>query len=286
MSLAAQSTTTESRTADSVRPPVAPARRRLRVNWARPAVWLPLVVMLVILGALWQWGARAMPYLLPPLPSVGSSLTAHFSYYADNAGITLGESMAGLGMAFVAGFVLAVAMSEVPVIRRAVMPIAIVLNVTPMVAVAPAMVVAFGFGATPKLIITALMCFFPILINTAVGLRSVPPPVLQVYQTVRASRLEMLLHLRVPSALPYLFAALRIVTPLSVIGAVVAEMAASGSVGGLGTIISTASTMNQLAVVYAAIFVLAVMGVALMLIITAVERRALHWHESAAASNR
>ena len=252
----------------------------IRLGWFRPALWLPLVVVLAIGGGLWQWGAHAMPYLLPPLSSVFSSLSGHLWYYAHNAGITLGEAMAGLGMAFVVAFLLAVLMSEVPAVRRGVLPLAVVLNVTPLVAIAPALVVAFGFGPAPKLIITALICFFPILINTAVGLRSLPAPVLQVYQTMKASRLELLVHLRIPNALPYLFAALRIVTPLSIIGAVVAELSASGSVGGLGSVISLASSMNQLAVVYAAIFVLAVMGVLLMLVITVIERRALRWHGS------
>jgi NitT/TauT family transport system permease protein len=255
---------------------------RSRLTWLRPAIWLPLVVMLALLGGLWQWGTARMPYLLPPLSAVGDTLTRNPGYYLRNAGITLEESLLGLAMSFVAAFLLAVVMSEAPLVRRAVMPIAVVLNVTPLVAIAPALVVAFGFGSAPKLIITALICFFPILINTAVGLRSVPQPVLQVYKTMNASRLETLVYLRVPNALPYLFAALRIVTPLSVIGAVVAELSASGSTGGLGTVISNASSMNQLAVVYAAICVLAVMGSALMLVITAIERRALHWHESLA----
>ncbi len=252
----------------------------IRLRWLRPALWLPLLVVLAILAGLWEWGAHALPYLLPPLSSVFASLFGHFSYYLDNAGTTLFEALAGLAMAFAVAFALAVLMSEVPAVRRGVLPLAVVLNVTPLVAIAPALVVAFGFGPAPKLIITALICFFPILINTSVGLRSVPVPVLQVYQTMKASRLELLVHLRIPNALPYLFAALRIVTPLSVIGAVVAELSASGSVGGLGSVISLASSMNQLAVVYAAIFVLAVMGVLLMLVITVVERRALRWNES------
>jgi NitT/TauT family transport system permease protein len=253
---------------------------RSRVGWVRPTIWLPLLVMLAILGAAWQWGAKTMPYLLPPLPAIGDSLSANLTYYVKNAGITLGEAVIGLAMSFVVAFILAILISEVAVIRRAVMPIAVVLNVTPLVAIAPALVVAFGFGPAPKLIITALICFFPILINTALGLRSVPQQVVQVYQTMNASRLEMLVHLRVPNALPYVFAALRIVSPLSIIGAVVAELSASGSAGGLGTVIGTASSMNQLAVVYAAIFVLAAMGVLLLLVITLAERRALRWHES------
>jgi NitT/TauT family transport system permease protein len=255
---------------------------RSRLAWIRPAMWLPLAVMLALLAGLWQWGAVRLPYLLPPLGAVGDTLSRNPGYYLRNAGITLEESLIGLAMSFVAAFLLAVVISEAPLVRRAIMPVAVVLNVTPLVAIAPALVVAFGFGPAPKLIITALICFFPILINTAVGLRSVPQPVLQVYRTMNASRLETLVYLRVPNALPYLFAALRIVSPLSVIGAVVAELSASGSSGGLGTVISNASSMNQLAVVYAAIGVLAVMGSALMLVITVVERRALHWHESSA----
>ncbi len=237
--------------------------------------------MLAVLAVLWQIGAVTMPYLLPPLPAVGETLATQLPYYLQNAGITLVESLVGLGIGFVAAFVLAVLTSELPIVRRAVMPIAIVLNVTPLVAIAPALVVAFGFGPLPKLVITALICFFPILINTATGLRSVPQPVLQVYRTIDASRIEMLVHLRIPNALPFVFAALRIVFPLSIIGAVVAELSASGSTGGLGTVISTASSMNQLDVVYAAIAILAVMGVALLGVISLVERRVLRWHRTA-----
>ncbi|MHA7987426.1 ABC transporter permease [Rathayibacter sp. CAU 1779] len=267
------------RTADLTPASATSRSARMRVPaMLRPAVWLPLAVMLVVLAALWQWGAATMPYLLPPLTDVGRSLVTDLPSYLMNALITLGEAVAGLAIGFVAAFVVAVLISELPIARRAVMPIAVVLNVTPLVAIAPALVVAFGFGPLPKLIITALICFFPILINTAAGLRSVPLAVLQVYKTMDASRLELLLHLRIPNALPFVFAALRIVFPLSIIGAVVAELSASGSTGGLGTLISTASTMNQLAVVYAAIFILAVMGVLLLGAITLVEKRVLRWH--------
>ncbi|MFE2432038.1 ABC transporter permease [Streptomyces sp. NPDC059373] len=280
-------TVAEERTtmATEAEPPVQPSRfslrhPRSRIAWIRPSVWLPLAVMLAALAGFWQWGAKALPYLLPPLPAISSSLAANLGYYVDNALVTLGEAGAGLAMGFVAAFVLAVLTSELPLVRRAVMPIAVVLNVTPLVAIAPALVVAFGFGPLPKLIITGLICFFPILINTAAGLRSVPQQVLQVYRTMDAGRVELLWHVRIPTALPFLFAALRIVFPLSIIGAVVAEMSASGSTGGLGTAISVASSMNQLPVVYASIFVLALLGVLLLLVVTLVERRALHWHDS------
>jgi NitT/TauT family transport system permease protein len=249
-------------------------------QWWRPAFWLPLPALLVILSLAWQWGARRWPFLLPSLSSVGRSLAGNATYYLTNAGITLGEAAAGLAIGLAVAFALAVLASEIPVARRAIMPVAVVLNVTPLVAIAPALVVAFGFGPAPKIVITALICFFPILINTATGLRSVARPVLQVYQSIDASRLEVLWYLRIPSALPFIFAALRIVFPLSVIGAVVAELSAAGSAGGLGTVISTASSANSLPVVYAAIFALAAMGAGLLLLVTVVERVALRWHDA------
>ena len=142
------------------------------------------------------------------------------------------------------------------------------------------LVVALGFGMGPKVVLTALVCFFPILINVATGLRAVPSPVLQVYRTVAASRLEVLRHLRVPASLPYVFASLRIVFPLSMIGAVVAELSAAGSADGLGSVIQVASSQNRLATVWAAIFVLAALGSLLFWLVTLAERRVLHWHES------
>jgi NitT/TauT family transport system permease protein len=242
-----------------------------------PRHWLPVVVLVVLLGLLWTWGTHRWPYLLPPLGQVWTQLHTHAGYFASNAWATLSEALLGLLVGFVAAFVLAVLVSEVPLARRAIMPVAVVLNVTPLVAIAPALVVAFGFGIGPKVIVTALICFFPILINTAAGLRTVPREVLQVYRTVHASRLEILRHLRVPSALPYVFAALQIVFPLSIVGAVVAEISAAGAAKGLGTVIQQASSMSQLAVEWAAIAVLALLGAVLLGVITLIRRWALRW---------
>ncbi|WP_202876837.1 ABC transporter permease [Microbacterium sp. RG1] len=263
-----------------------PVRRSIKRAWYRPAVWAPLTLMIVALALLWWWGSAEMPFLLPPLGDVVTAIVSNPMFYVTNAWVTLQESLIGLAIAFVASFILAIAVSEVPVLRRAIMPIAVVLNVTPLVAIAPALVVAFGFGPEPKLVVTALICFFPILINVSIGLRSVPAPVMQFYETIRASRLEMLWFVRIPSSLPFLFAALKIVFPLSVVGAVVAEMFAPGAAEGLGTAIKLASANNKLAVVYASIFVLALMGSALLAVVTAAERRALHWHESHAPGRK
>ena len=267
---------------DEAELPVLPVKpeKSTRLAFLKPTFWGPVAILLVALAIIWIVVAKDSPYLLPPLNTVFEALGSNPVFYLENAWATLRVAIVGLLIGFVVAYILAILVSELPVMRRAIMPVAVVLNVTPLVAIAPALVVAFGFGPEPKLIVTALICFFPILIGVSTGLRSVPQAVLQVFTTLHASRLETLWHVRMPMALPYLFNALRIVFPLSIIGAVVAELAAPGAAEGLGTVISVASSNNRLAVVYAAIACLALMGSVLLLIITAIENRALHWHDS------
>jgi NitT/TauT family transport system permease protein len=260
----------------------APARRRRDRPRGplHPATWAPTAVVVLLLGVGWSAVAAEHPYILPRLADVGSTLADRPEVFLANAWSTL--SIAMIGVAYGAGiaFVLALIMSEVPVVRRALMPLAAVLNVTPVVALAPGLVVAFGFGLTPKIIVTAIITFFPVLINVATGLRAVPEPVLHVFRTLHASRLEVLWRLRIPYGLPYTLAALRVVMPLSIVGAVVAEFVAAGSTGGLGTMIRTSASAAQLDSVYAAIACLATMGMLMLALVTAVERRVLFWHES------
>nr|WP_026127924.1 ABC transporter permease [Nocardiopsis lucentensis] len=265
-----------------------PSRRRRRrgrggrspLSALSPRVWLPTVIAVALVGAAWSWVASGNPYILPELGEVGRTLVSDPTLFVENAWSTL--QIALLGVAWGAGtaFVLALLMSEIPVLRRAVMPLAVVLNVTPVVALAPALVVAFGFGMTPKVVVTAIVTFFPVLINVTTGLRSVSGPVLHVFRTLHASRMEVLLKLRLPTSLPYALAALRVVLPLSIVGAVVAEFVAAGSSSGLGTMIRNAAANAQLPHVYAAVACLATMGVLMLALTTLLERRLLFWHES------
>lgn len=251
-----------------------------RASVLRPAVWLPTLVAVVLVGVGWQVVAAGNPYVLPDLRDVGTALVGDPLLFLQNAWTTLQIALLGLAYGFVAAFVLAVLVSESALLRRAIMPLASVLNVTPVVALAPGLVVAFGFGMTPKVIVTAIITFFPVLANVSTGLRSVPMPVLDVFRTLRASRLEVLTRLRVPSAMPYTLAALRVTLPLSVVGAVVAEFVAAGSSSGLGTLIKTSAANSQLPQMYAAVTCLALLGVLMLGVIAVLERRLLFWHES------
>jgi NitT/TauT family transport system permease protein len=236
---------------------------------------LPSIVAVAVLVLLWQIYAVHHPYVLPRLGKVGSRLHDQPRLYLRNAGTTLEEAVVGGAIGMGVAFALAVLMFYVRVVERAIMPLAVVLNVTPLIAIAPALVIAFGFGLTPKFVIAAVLVFFPFLVNVLAGLRDVDPQVLDVARTLDATRTEVLWRIRLPSSLPYLFAAGRICLPLSLVGAVVAEFVAAGEAKGLGTLVVTAASLGNLGTVYAAVAVLAVLGVALFSAVIVTERAVL-----------
>lgn len=258
-------------------PPTAPGTRgRLRIALIAPA--LAPSVALVVLAGCWQLVALHNHYLLPTLPAIAAQLAGRPGFFARNALVTLQEMAVGLGCSFTIAFLLAVAMVHLRVLERAVMPLAVILNVTPVVSLGPGLVIAFGFGMAPRYLLTGIIVFFPLLVNVLVGLRSVDPGALEVLHTLRASRWEVLWRLRVPSSLPFLFTAARVCVPLSIVGAVVAEFSAAGTARGLGSVIETAAAASDLPAIYAAIAVLGALGVGATLVTVALERRLLAWH--------
>lgn len=262
----------------AVSPPGRPPWIRRAARLAGRAV--PAFVLFGLLVLTWQLVALHNPFLIPRVGGIWAQLTSSPGEFFDAAGVTLEECFVGLGASFVIAFSLAVAMSHAPVVERAVMPLAVILNVTPVVALAPGLVIAFGFGLTPRFLVTGVIVFFPLLVNSLIGLRSVDPEALQYFQSVYASRREILWHLRIPSSLPFLFAAARIAFPLAIIGAVVSEFstAGPGNDNGLGSLIELAISSNELSLMYAAIACLSVLGLAFTLIVIAIERRILVWH--------
>jgi len=260
------------------------ARRALIARWSRFGV--PPVVVLVCLGAIWEVLADHNKQTIPTLGAVGSSLVDGPHFYLANAAWTLEEMVVGLGVSFVVAFSLAVLMTYVKVVERAVMPLAVVLNVTPVVSFAPGLVIVFGFSLLPRFIVTAVIVFFPFLVNSLVGLKSVDLEALEFFETLNASRREILWHLRLPSSLPFLFTAARIGVPLSLVGAVVAEFTTTGSVGGLGNQILIADQQLDLPVVYASVFCLAVIGIVTTGIVIIAERRLLRWHSAYKVDDR
>jgi NitT/TauT family transport system permease protein len=192
------------------------------------------------------------------------------------------HSLAGFSLGTAVAISGATLMAQSRFLERSLFPLAVLVKVIPIVAVAPLFVIWFGFGSPPIVTTAALITFFPVLVNTLTGLKSVNPGALDFFRSVDASSKEIFLKLRAPSSLPYLFAAFRIAIPLSVIGAVVGEL--FGGDIGLGSVIFVAHHNLDTPTTFSAILVLAVMGISLTILPSYIERRVLFWHDSFVAS--
>jgi NitT/TauT family transport system permease protein len=245
-------------------------------------VMLPPALALALLLLGWEaWvRLRDVPdYLLPAPSAIAAALEANPGRYLEGARVSLGHALGGLVLGSTAAFVLAVLMAHSRTLERAIYPIAILVKVTPVVAVAPLLIIWFGFGAAPKIVVAALITFFPMLVNAVTGLRSVDGAALDFFRALDAPSRRVLWKLRLPASLPYVMAALRISVPLSLIGAVVAEWM-SGD-GGMGQLILIDNGEFDTPGLFASIVVLAVLGVTLSGVVALAEHRLLHWHDSA-----
>src|SRR2546425_84090 len=187
------------------------------------AVALLAIVGIAIVLELWSRAFRVPAYLLPAPSAVAARMATDAGLLAREGGITLGEAAAGFVLGTGVAFTLATVMAWSRPFERTLFPLAILVKLTPIVAVAPLFTLWFGFGTAPKVAIAALITFFPMLVNSFVGLRSADLQEVAFLQTLGASGREIFRHLRVPSALPYLFSGARISLNLALIGAVIGE---------------------------------------------------------------
>ena len=231
----------------------------------------------------WQFGVVLFDikkYVLPRPSEILSTINGDKAFYFRMARTTMWEAFAGFAVAFVLAMVVATLMAHSRFIERAVLPLAVLVQVTPIIAYTPAIVIWQGYGFRSILVVTALVCFVPFLINGVTGMRSVDPNLIELARSVNASKREVFLRLRLQSALPNLFSAARIAVGLALIGAVLGEFFA-GSLSGLGYIIKVDQNRLQLHLqMWGAIYVLAFIGAAATFLITVAERFALHWHSS------
>ncbi|WP_117000084.1 ABC transporter permease [Desertimonas flava] len=243
----------------------------------------PLVGLVVFLGA-WQLVVEIFSieaYKLPAPWRILRHIASDPGFYARHSRTTLWEAFVGFMLAMLLAIPLATAMALSRFIDRAVMPIAVLIQVTPIIAYAPAVVLWVGTGFRSIIVITTVVCFVPFLVNLVSGLRSVDPLLLELAHSVDAGRSEVFWRLRVPSALPNLFAAARISVGLALIGAVLGEF--FGLVkGGLGFALKTAQSRGFRGIdqVWGCVFVLAFIGAVATFLLSVAERAALHWHAS------
>jgi ABC-type nitrate/sulfonate/bicarbonate transport system permease component len=233
-----------------------------------------IVVLLVLLG-LWEAYVqlRDVPaYLLPAPTQIAQALWDDRSTLASQALVTLKEMLLGFAAAVVVGFAAAVLLHLVPWLRGAVQPILIASQSVPVVAIAPILVIYLGFGLAPKVLIVALVCFFPITVNTLDGLERVDPEYRRVLRTLDATRWQVFRRVELPWSLPGLFSGSRIAASYSAVAAVFAEYA-----GGQSGLVDSMRDGFDTPLVGAAIVVLAAMSLALYGAVTLAERLALPW---------
>ncbi len=254
---------------------------RFRLLGTGLAYVVPPALILLVCALVWEVWTRSSDvpeYILPAPSTVLARLLSDPGLFAREGAVTLGEALLGFVVGAAVALIGATLMAHSRAVERGLYPLAILVKVTPVVAIAPLLVIWFGFGPTPKVVIAALITFFPVLVNGVTGFRSVDRGAADFLRSLRASRREVFLKLRVPSALPYLFAAFRVSIPLAVIGAVVGEWFSADR--GLGSMIIVAHSNLDMPTLFAAILVLSIIGIGLTAIVAAVERKVLFWHES------
>ena len=244
---------------------------------------LPLLVLVALIGA-WQVAATSgaiadalslEPFLVPSPAEIADALWENRSLLADNAWVTLQEIVLGFLCGLVAGIGLAVVIHLSSTLRLALYPLLIASQTIPIIVLAPILVVWFGYGMGPKLGIVALICFFPITVATAAGLRAVDDEAIKMMRSLDASRPQMLWRVEAPTALPYFFSGARLAAVFAPIGALFGEWA--GANNGLGHMILLDNGQLETARVFAAAFVLTAIALSLFALLALAERRVVRW---------
>jgi len=259
--------------------PQTPSRRRPE----RAVVLGLLVPLLALLLGLLAWEVlvrlRDTPSWFIPKPTeVARELVESRALIWGHTWTTLQEMLLGLLLAFVLGVLLAVAIASSRLVERAIYPALVASQAVPIIALAPILLIWFGYGMTPKVIVVVLTCFFPIVVSMVDGLRASDADALALLRSMGASRWQIMRIVRVPAALPALFSGTRIAAAWSVIGALVGEWVGASS--GLGYLMTRSASQFQTPRLYAAVFVAAALGITLFALVALAERVALPWRRA------
>jgi NitT/TauT family transport system permease protein len=262
--------------------PVAHAWRSRMGRWARAQAEhvYPLLVCLVGLIA-WEFASHAgyiPPYVLPSPVNVVRRFAELWQLLLKESLVTLQEILLGFGLSVLVGIFLAVALVSSRTFNRTVYSLLVASQVIPKVAIAPIFIVWFGFGLTPKVLIAFLVAFFPVTIDTVVGLRSVATEKLYVARAAGANAWQLFWLVRLPSALPSIFGGMKVSITLAVAGAIVGEFVAAES--GIGRLLLSANGNMDIPLLFAGVLALSIMGFLLFLVVEGFERMMLPWHVS------
>lgn len=242
--------------------------------------WHPLVLVAVLFAAWWFVTETNIveAYILPSPADTWAAGFGNASYLAQQTLVTTYETVIGFAIAIVLGELVAILMVYSEGLSRSLYPIILFAQVIPKIAIAPLFVVWLGFGAEPKILVAVLMAFFPVVISGMAGLRSVDPEILELTSTMGAGSIKTFLKVRLPASLPQLMSGLKVAATLAVTGAVVGEFV--GANEGLGYVILQANGNVDTAMLFAALFIMSMLGVILFAVIELAERLLIPWHSS------
>jgi NitT/TauT family transport system permease protein len=254
-------------------PRVPPALRVLRAL----RVWL---VLLVTLGC-WQLATKLFDiptYLLPAPSLVVDELVEKPELYLEALRVTAIESVSGFLIAALAGFLFGILIARSPLTEELLYPYLNLIRVTPIVAIAPLLTIWLGHCMAPNVVVAAMIAFFPVVVGTVLGLKSVDPDLISLMRILNAGELTELRKIRLPNSLPHLFSAFRVSAPMAVIGALVGEFVGGSS--GLGYLLVTAQGQLNTSAVFLLVLISGLLGIVVFNVVILVERRVVRWHPS------
>jgi NitT/TauT family transport system permease protein len=253
--------------------------RRMR---GRPELLLTPLSFVLLLGV-WELAVHRYAInsiLLPPPSKIWRALAEGVTsgLYLKHFLVTVGEAGMGFCIAALAGVVIGTLVTQFWLLERTVYPYLIALQSMPKIAIAPLIVIWFGYGATSKVVIAAMISFFPILVNVVVGLRNCDASKIDLVRSLSGSPWQIFWYVKLPNALPFMFAGFNIAIIFCILGAIVGEFV--GGEAGLGFLIVAANTTLDVAQVFAVLIVLATLGVTVFLAVQLVHRKVVFWAES------
>lgn len=240
---------------------------------------LPALTFVALVGAWWLativfgWPS----YLVPTPLEVADEIVNQRTLLAYSFTTTVTEALIGFGIAIAVAIPFAVAITYSRLLELTIYPTLVALNAIPKIAIAPLLVIWMGFGLGPKVVMVVLICFFPIVIATATGLKSTPAELLDLSRSLSASSVQEFARFRFPWALPYAFVGLKVAIMLAVIGAVVGEFV--GATEGLGYVIVASGQTANTTLAFAAIVLLSVMSIVLFYAVALAQRLVIPWAE-------
>jgi NitT/TauT family transport system permease protein len=240
-------------------------------------IWRPAAFMLVLVGLWWLVTALGWikPYLVPSPGAVVNEFARDGELLLKHTAITFYETVIGFVVAVAVGLTFAVAIVYSRGIERTLYPLLLAAQVVPKIAIAPLFVVWLGFGIAPKILVAVLIAFFPVVISGVAGLRDVDPELLDLTATMGASPWDSFAKIRFPSAMPHIFAGLKVAVTLAVVGAVVGEFV--GANAGLGYIVMSSNGNLNTPQLFAALILMSLIGIVLFAALEIIERFAIPW---------